>query len=85
VERLDDERAYAPEVMDVRGGVASLPEAERAELGDTELPAFAQVWALGFMFAVENWPQEWEAPRDKKLARIHDEALGRHRRADRGR
>ena len=75
VERLDDERAYAPEVMDVRGGVASLPEAERAELGDTELPAFAQVWALGFMFAVENWPQEWEAPRDKKLARIHDEAL----------
>jgi len=27
------------------------------------------------MFAVENWPEEWEAPRDKKIARIHDEAL----------
>ena len=75
IERLDDERAYAPEVMDVRGGVASLSEAERAELGDADLPAFAQVWALGFMFAVENWPEEWEAPRDKKIARIHDEAL----------
>jgi len=75
IEALDDERAYAPEVMDVRGGVASLPEAERAEIEDAELPAFAQVWALGFMFAVESWPQEWEPPRDKKIAKLHDAAL----------
>ncbi len=76
IEALDDERAYAPEVMDVRGGVASLPEAERAEVGDADdLPAFAQVWALGFMFAVETWPEEWEPPRDKKIARLHDAAL----------
>jgi uncharacterized protein len=77
IERLDDENAYAPEVMDVRGGIASLPEAERAEIvadGDL-LPAFAQVWALGFMFAVESWPDEWAAPRDKKIAKIHDKAL----------
>ena len=75
IEALDDERAYAPEVMDVRGGVASLPEAERAEIEDAELPAFAQVWALGFMFAVESWPDEWEPPRDKKIAKLHDAAL----------
>jgi uncharacterized protein len=76
IEALDDERAYAPEVMDVRGGVAGLPEAERAEVGDADdLPAFAQVWALGFMFAVETWPEEWEPPRDKKIARLHDAAL----------
>ena len=75
VEQLDDERAYAPEVMDVRGGVATLGEAERAELGDTELPAFAQVWALGFMYAVEVWPEEWDPPKDRKLAKIHDQAL----------
>jgi len=75
IEALDDERAYAPEVMDVRGGVASLPEAERAEIEDAELPAFAQVWALGFMFAVESWPEEWEPPRDKKIAKLHDAAL----------
>jgi uncharacterized protein len=75
IEALDDERAYAPEVMDVRGGVASLPEAERAEIEDADLPAFAQVWALGFMFAVESWPQEWEPPRDKKIAKLHDAAL----------
>jgi uncharacterized protein len=75
IERLDDDRAYAPEVMDVRGGVAGLPEAERAEIGDADLPAFAQVWALGFMFAVESWPEEWEPPRDKKIAKLHDAAL----------
>jgi uncharacterized protein len=77
VERLDDERAYAPEVSDVRGGVARLSEAERAEImadGDM-LPAFAQVWALGFMFAVESWPDEWVAPRDKATAKCHDGAL----------
>ena len=75
VETLDDERAYAPELMDVRGSVASLPEAERAQFDDMDLPSFGQVWALGFMYAVESWPDEWHAPRDRKIARLHDEAL----------
>ncbi len=77
IERLDDDRAYAPEVMDVRGAIASLPEAERAEIeAEGELlPAFAQVWALGFMFAVESWPEEWAPPRDKETAKLHDAAL----------
>jgi len=74
VENLEDEAAYQPEVMDVRGAIATLPAAERAELGD-EVPAFAQVWALGFMFAVENWPEEWAPPRDKEAAQWLDEAL----------
>ena len=72
---LDEETAYQPEVMDVRGAIASLPEAERAELGDDAIPSFGQVWALGFMFAVENWPEEWAAPRDKKAANALDAAL----------
>jgi len=75
IESLDDDRAYAPEVMDVRGAIATLPEEERAELAGEVLPAFAQVWALGFMFAVENWPEEWEAPKDKETAKWHDSAL----------
>jgi uncharacterized protein len=75
VKALDDEAAYQPEVMDVRGAIASLPEAERAEVPDNEIPAFAQVWALGFMFAVENWPQEWAAPRDKDAAKWLDASL----------
>jgi uncharacterized protein len=61
--------------MDVRGAVALLPEAERGEVADQALPAYGQVWALGFMFVVENWPEEWEAPRDKETAGWIDEAL----------
>ncbi len=75
VESLDDERAYQPEVMDVRGAVASLGPAEQAAMEEQELPSFGQVWALGFMFAVESWPEEWVAPRDKKLAARLDESL----------
>ncbi|NMM75400.1 zinc chelation protein SecC [Acidovorax sp. SRB_14] len=76
VEKLDDERTFEPEVMDMRGAIASLPEDERAEMEGQEIPSFAQVWALGFMFAVENWPEEWQAPRDKEAAQWLDDALG---------
>jgi uncharacterized protein len=75
VESLDDERAYHPEVMDVRGAVAMLPEAERSEMAGQALPAFGQVWALGFMFVVENWDEEWTPPRDAETAEWIDEAL----------
>ena len=75
VEALDDDKAYAPEVMDVRGAIASLPPEEREEIEDSEIPSFAQVWALGFMFAVETWPEEWAAPRDKEAEKWLDAAL----------
>lgn len=75
IKALDEDSAYAPEVMDVRGAIASLPPEERAEINSEEIPAFAQVWALGFMFAVENWPDEWTAPKDKEAAQWHDTAL----------
>ena len=75
IKALDEDSAYAPEVMDVRGAIASLPPEERAEIASDEIPAFAQVWALGFMFAVENWPDEWTAPKDKEAAQWHDTAL----------
>lgn len=75
VKSLDDERAYHPEVMDVRGAVAALSEAERASMAGEELPSFAQVWAVGFMYAVESWPEEWTAPRDKEAKKWLDGAL----------
>jgi uncharacterized protein len=75
IETLEDEMAYHPEVMDVRGAMAELSPEERAELPDEALPAFGQVWALGFMFAVEAWPDEWVEPSDKKAAKWHDVAL----------
>lgn len=75
VETLEDERTFHPEVMDLRGAVATLPEGERAEMASQELPAFGQVWALGFMFVVENWAEEWAPPRDRETAAWLDEAL----------
>lgn len=75
VEALDEDGAYQPEVMDVRGAVAALTEEERAEMAGEAIPSFAQVWALGFMFAVEAWPDEWAAPRDKDATKWLNSAL----------
>ena len=75
VNSLEDDRCYHPEVMDIRGAVAEMPVEEQAKFSRDELPAFAQVWALGFMFAVEYWPEEWAAPRDKDAAKWLNGAL----------
>ncbi len=75
IESLDDARAYDPQLMDLRSDIAALSPKERDELGDLPIPSFGQVWAVGFMYAVENWPQEWAAPRDRELARLYDAAL----------
>ncbi len=75
IDSLEDEAAYQPEVMDLRGAIAALPEAERAAMAGEALPSFAQVWALGFMFAVEAWPEEWAPPRDKEAVKWLDGAL----------
>ena len=75
IESLEDTHAYHPEVMDVRGAMAELSESERAELPLEPLPAFGQVWALGFMYTVEAWPDEWAEPSDKKAAKWHDVSL----------
>lgn len=75
VETLDDERTYHPEVMDVRGAIATLPEAERAAVEGEPLPAFGQLWAIGFLSVVEDWPEEWAPPRDKEAAGWIEDAL----------
>ena len=72
---LEDDDCYHPEVMDVRAAVAELPAEEQVNFKADELPAFAQVWALGFMFAVESWPEDWATPRDKDAAKWLDGAL----------
>lgn len=75
VNSLEDDDCYHPEVMDIRGAVAEMPPEEQETFKQEHLPAFAQVWALGFMFAVESWPDEWLAPRDKDAAKWLDGAL----------
>ncbi|MDD2545064.1 MAG: UPF0149 family protein [Burkholderiaceae bacterium] len=75
VKSLDQDQAFAPEAMDMRGAVACLSEEQQAEVAGQEIPSFGQVWAIGFMFAVENWPDDWAPPRDKEAARWLDDAL----------
>ena len=76
VESLDDERCYHPELLDQRAALQDLDEAERERFSLEDLPSFAQVWALGFMYAVESWPEDWAPPRDKEAADVLDSALG---------
>ena len=42
VEALDDDRAYAPEVLDVRGAIATLSEEEQREVEGEDLPETAE-------------------------------------------
>lgn len=67
--------AFHPEVEDMRAIIASLPAEEQAALQGQDVPSLGQVWALGFMFAVESWPEEWAAPRDKDVAQWLDDAM----------
>lgn len=75
VELLEDERTYHPEALDTRGAILALPPEERMEGDLDNLPAYGQVWALGFMYAVESWPEDWLAPRDEETADMLDNAL----------
>jgi len=75
MESLQDERAYQPEIMDMRGAIAALTPEQRAEMGDAPIPSFGQIWAIGFMYAVENWPEEWAPTRDRQAAKVLDAAL----------
>jgi uncharacterized protein len=53
VSTLDDPSAYQPEVMDV------------CAASDGRLSSLGQLWALGFLAAVNTWPEEWAGPRNK--------------------
>jgi uncharacterized protein len=75
VEALDDERAFHPECLDLRGAIATLPPEEQADVNAGPIAAYGQIWALGFLAAIEEWADEWAAPRDKDSAAMLDDAL----------
>ncbi|MEJ8836838.1 YecA/YgfB family protein [Ramlibacter sp. AN1133] len=75
VDEIDDERTYHPEALDMRGAILALPPQERAEGDLDNLPAYAQVWAIGFLSAVESWPEDWQPPRDAEAAQVIEAAL----------
>jgi len=75
VEVLEDPRTYHPEALDTRGAILALPAEDRVEGDLVDVPAYAQEWALGFMHAVENWPEDWLPPRDPEAAEMLEAAL----------
>ena len=68
VEDLGSDGVYEPAVLDVRAALEQLSADERSAIEEDAMPSFGQVWALGFMYAVEVWPEEWAPPRDKEVA-----------------
>lgn len=76
VDDLNDPRALQPATLDARGAWMALPEHERPpEVNLSQLPAYAQAWALGFLEAVDVWAEEWAPPRDAEAAQIRADAL----------
>ncbi|WP_313072200.1 YecA family protein [Melaminivora sp.] len=72
---LDAEDAFHPEIIDMRGAIACMPEEDRAEMEGEDVPSLAQMWAAGFLFAVEAWSDDWEPPRDKETAEWIEDSL----------
>lgn len=60
--------------MDIRGVVADMPPDEQAALPRKTCLRLRRC-GRGFAFAVESWPDEWTAPRDKDAAKWLDGAL----------
>ncbi|MDP1534750.1 MAG: YecA family protein, partial [Rubrivivax sp.] len=66
IENLADPKALSPLVMDWDGLLAELPAAEAQQLKDAGIPPYAQLWAGGFLLAVQYWQDDWNLPADSK-------------------
>lgn len=75
IEDLADPRALSPLVMDWQGLLAELPPAEAKRLKDAGIPPYAQLWAIGFLLAVEHWEDDWNLPAGSKDEAFVDEVL----------
>ena len=75
IEDLTDPRALSPLIMDWQALLAELPPAEADRLKDAGIPPYAQLWAAGFLLAVEHWEAEWTLPAGSKDEAFVDEVL----------
>ncbi len=75
IENLADPRALSPLVMDWNGLLAELPPADAKRLQAAGIPPYAQLWAAGFLLAVEHWEDDWNLPPDSKDEAFVDEVL----------
>lgn len=75
VDSLADPRALAPLILDWDAILDGLPAAESAALKAGGLPAYAELWAAGFLLAVEHWEDDWALPPDSKDEAFVDACL----------
>jgi len=75
IEDLTDPRALSPLIMDWNGLLAELPPAEAKQLKAAGIPPYAQLWASGFLLAVEHWEDDWALPAGSKDEAFVDEVL----------
>lgn len=75
IENLADPKALSPLVMDWNGLLAELPPDEARRLKDAGIPPYAQLWAVGFLLAVEHWEHDWTLPVGSKDEAFVDEVL----------
>ena len=75
IEDLADRRALSPLIMDWQGLLADLPPADARRLNEAGIPPYAQLWAAGFLIAVEHWEADWTLPADSKDEAFVDEML----------
>lgn len=75
VENLADPRALAPLIMDWDGLLGDLPPADAERLKAEDIPLHAQLWANGFLLAVESWESDWALPPGSKDEAFVDEKL----------
>ncbi|KVW98931.1 YecA family protein [Thiobacillus denitrificans] len=75
IENLADPKALSPLVMDWDGLLAELPPDEAKCLQAAGIPPYAQLWAGGFLLAVEHWEDDWTLPVGSKDEAFVDEVL----------
>lgn len=75
IENLADPKALSPLIMDWQGLLADLPPADAKRLREAGIPPYAQLWAAGFLIAVEHWEADWTLPADSKDEAFVDEML----------
>ena len=75
IENLADPKALSPLIMDWQGLLADLPSADAKRLREAGIPPYAQLWAAGFLIAVEHWEADWTLPADSKDEAFVDEML----------
>jgi uncharacterized protein len=75
IDDLTDPRALTPLIMDWEGMLADLPKEEAAAIRVEDVPAYASIWAAGFLQVVEHWEHDWALPPDSKDEAFVDEML----------